>query len=272
MTMPHTDPGLPPQQQQQQQMPPAPYAPQPIVVHVPAAPAPQAGDEVFTRDQLDEIIGKVRKEEKEKLYPELQRVGELEHTVQELREAREAELAQIEAARQAEAERLRLEEEAKQTELERLASRQAELEAQLEAQRLETERNAALLRREAEHASLVQYRAELIQQHTDEIAPQLLDFIEGNSREELEQRVALAIQRSAEIVQELQSRQLQQTRQVAPPPSGAPPVDLLGQTPQERVFTPEDIANMSPSEYAANRPLLLQAASERVRSQGYADR
>ena len=256
----------------QQPYPPAPVPVQPLIIQQ-QPPAPAAS--VLTPEiralfdaELEAERARVRQEEKDKLYPVIE---DLRGSVQVLTTERE-ERAAAEAARQqeaAEAERLRLE--AEQSAVERLETRQREIEDQLAQARRDAEDARALAEKERSFAELETFRVQRVQEEigNGSMAPQFADFVRGGTNDAIEQSIALAKQKTAEIVQEVQGQQLQSLRSTAPPPTGQPPIDLQSGEPTERTLTADDLRNMSMEEYAANRQSILRASSERVRSSGY---
>jgi hypothetical protein len=231
----------------------------------------QQQEEVFTRAQVEEMMGHVRAEEKDKLYPELE---QLRGTVTTLAQDREARLA----AEQEEQQRLEAEAEAerlKNLDLEqRLQDSNQTWEhrfAQLEDER---KREQIIFQKEQELARLGQYRVQRIAEMRDEIAPQFDDLVRGNTTEEIEASLALMAQKTAEIVEGFQAAaggtgQQQQQPRVGLPMSGMPPYDMAGLVDQQQVtFSNEELAAMSPEEYSRLRPQLLGAVSARAKEAG----
>jgi hypothetical protein len=213
---------------------------------------------------IDQRVEAVRKEEKDKLYPELERLG---NTVKELTEERETRLAAEEEAR-AEAERLA--EEARQSELtvqQRMEERDLQWEERFTQMQQERDREAALRQREGEVAALIRHRDLAISNNQDRIEPRLIPYIRGNTPEEIDQAVAQAIKDTDEIQADFLEATGQQRRQVIAPVSGMPatPVaDLLANPGDRQVtLTPDDIRNMPMDDYMANRQQILEAARQR---------
>lgn len=244
--------------QQQQPLQLVPQGQQP-----PAQPAFTPTGRTFTEDDLE----KARKQEKDKLYPQIESMGEELKRLREAEEQRTA-LAQTEAQQRAEA----------QKEQERLAREAAEAEMSakelLEAQRrefderfaqIEQERMAErrALELERQYSELQQYRARRLGEEQENIIPELLDLITGNTQDEIEQSIAGLRDRSARII-EAAAGAAQATRQqmrgapVTAPPGIGPSDNNSGY----QSYSPQDIAAMSYADYAKNRDKILGAVTQ----------
>lgn len=231
----------------------------------------------------------------EQVRAEAQQVQQLLQQQQEQVTARLEEIAQqvggLTAAEQREQERLRQEQE--RLEAEERAAREAEMDpvalihakeqewkslldnttAQFESRLSESEQKRAeaeaLAQKEREFADLREYISAQVEANKDEIAPQFLPYISGNSREEVDAAIAQAKQGTSEILTEMQQA-LGQGQQPDPnavvvpgqPQAPAPPQQQfitrstagpgnfdptgLGQ----QTLSPEQIANMPMNEYA----------------------
>lgn len=248
----------------------------PLVPDPPVAPGvtimvngePKEVPPALPRDEVLKMIEDIRKEEKDKLYPQLE---ELRGTVQTLTKEREAEhAAEIErqqSAAKEEQDRLL----AEQTEIERLALAQQETNRQLEIFREEADTQRALREREAEFAELERYRYQRIEQLGEQIAPQFRDLVRGSNQDEIEASLYDMASRTSQIAEEfnqvLESQGLQMRRQTAPPVTGTPSNEPgTGDVNGDRQVTlsPDDIRNMSIEEYSQYRTQLLRASSDSV--------
>lgn len=238
----------------------------------PAATAPPEGDPAGApaepgRTFTEEDIAKARREEKDKLYPE---ISGLKSTVEELRakeEARER-AAQEEAARLAqEAEAARL---AELTALERVEEAERRMNERLAEIEAEREQERALMRREQEFHELQQYIVAQQRANEENILPELLDLITGNTREEVDASVSTLVARSEGILQNVTAAQGGQPPATAPRGASvtAPPVGPSDNNSGQRTFTAEEIAAMPMDEYAKHRAALLQGNSQQVRERG----
>lgn len=246
-------------------VPPTPPAPpQPIVVHTPPAPAPTP--QAPTWDEINARIEAARKEEKDKLYPEIERLkqvtAEFEREKQEREEALAAEQARLE-----EEQRRQSEEEMSAKDL--LAQTNATWEQRFAELQAERDREAALRAKEAELYQLEQYKQSRIAQEAENIEPRFIDFIRGSNQEEIENSIALMKQKTAELMADIQAAQQGQRRSLGLPTTSGPPIDMAGvPDASQRSLSAQDIAQMDMEEYQQLRPQLLGAVSERVRTQG----
>ena len=252
-----------------EQAPPATLPPG-VTINVPQAapPVPTVADgEYLTREQALSLVEQARREEKDKLYPQMQ---QFQATVTELQADKEARVAADEQARlaaEAHAEEQRL---ADLSALQRLEESQQQTNAEIQRLRDEAERERLLREKETQFAQLETYRYERLQAEQDAIAPQFVDFVQGGSRDAIDASIDRVKAKTAEIVAEVQGASLQNRRQAAPGVTGAPPVDQQGQfNQQQETLSVDDIRGMSMEEYSARRSQLLGAASSRVAESGY---
>lgn len=210
--------------------------------------------ETPTGKYSEEDLAKVRKQEKDKLYPE---INDLRSQVEELRKEREA---RLEAERKAQEEadaasRRKVEEETDVRTL--LAQKEQEWQVRLDAEKTERERAFALLERERQFSEVSDYRAQRMDQAREEIMPELLDLVTGSTPDEIDQSIAGLKERSERILasatQAVQAQRREMTGTRVTSPSAGP----LDTSSDSQTFTPEQIANMSASEYAKNRSKLL---------------
>ena len=213
------------------------------------------GDSFFTRDDLLAAIEKARSEEKSKLYGRIEKqdsrmetlAAELE-SLRKDRDARQAQEAEVKKAADAAAAK------AAEAELDAKAlieKRTAEFQAQLAAQQAELDRRDALLQKEREFSELRAYAQDVVSSKRDEILPELLDYITGDTREAIDASVANAIAKTRRIMEDVMQTQTELRRQAQGVSVAAPISSLEGDAPQE--LTAEDIQAMSFGQYAENR-------------------
>jgi hypothetical protein len=205
----------------------------------------------FTRED----VNKARQQEKDKLYPELQ---ELRKEVAELRKAREDAEAERQSNLQKEeaAAKIKAEEEMDVRAL--LAKKELEFQEQIAAERSERERAFALFDKERQFADIQNYRAQQLDAARDDILPELLDLVSGNTREQIDSSVQGLKDRSARIL----NATAQANQQIRRESSGArvtspPAADPLDNYSGNKTFTPEELRAMSVEEYAQYRSALL---------------
>jgi len=206
-------------------------------------------------------LQKVREQEKSKLYPQIESLKEELNVLKQDRESRLEEEARLRAEAEAEAKRL-AEEEMDVREL--LSKKEQEFEARLEEERLEREKAFALLERERHFSELQTYRNSRLEQERDNIIPELIDLIAGETPEEVENSIAGLKERSARILESAQQAMSSARREMAGSRITSPASGPLDNNSDQKSFTAEQIAAMSVSEYAKYRGKLLgQAASDR---------
>lgn len=264
-----TPPVVDPTAQPPAPAPAAPSAPSPLTIDPPPAPAPAlAGRQWSEADHLAEIE-RVRKEEHDKLYPQLSTLHQTQAELDAYR-AREQQMQQEEAERQRlaaeEAERQRI---AELTSQQRMDEIQRKFEEEQAALRRDLETERAMREKEVQFSQLLQFKTRRLMEEEDNIAPQLIDLVSGNTEAEIEASIERMKAKTADIVQSVADAQGQRTRSLPLPPTSGPAIDTQS-LPEagQRSFSPEDIRDMSMDEYEALRPALLGATSQRVRSQG----
>ena len=224
------------------------------------APTTKATSKFYTEDDL----ARVRSQEKEKLYPQ---IDKLKEELDAIKKEREAELA----ARAAEAEaKAKQQQEALENDMDvrsLLKTKEQEWQEQLERERQERERAFALLEREKSFADLQNYRAQRVDAEREAIIPELIDLISGNTREEIDASVEGLKERSARILESAQSAMQNARREMTGTRVTTPPAGPLDTQSDSRNFTAEDIQSMSMNEYAKYRERIMSDAA-RGKSRG----
>lgn len=209
----------------------------------------------------EEDLKRVREQEKSKLYPQ---IDSLKEELNSLKKEREERLAEA-AARQAEAEaEAKKKAEAEMDVRQLLEAKEKEWADKLEAERLERERAFTLLDRERQYAELNEYRNRRLAEEQDNIMPELVDLISGNTPEEIEQSITGLRERSSRILESAQSAMQSARREMTGSRVTAPPTGPMDTNMEQNQLTAEQIAAMSVTEYAKYRGKLLgKAASDR---------
>jgi uncharacterized membrane protein YqiK len=239
-----------------------------MLEEIPPAPAnnpPAPTERTFTADDLQ----KARQEEKDKVYSRLEQEAAqrkaLEDEVAKLRIAQQEREAAEAAARQQAEEAARLKAESEMSAKDLLAQREREIQERLsqatteweqkfQQMQQEREQEKALLEKERELAALQAYTQKRVAEERDNIAPQLLDFIQGNTPEQIEHSIESVKAKSQEIAnaaREAIAAQRASQRGVAP--TGYAPVGPMEIEGGTRQYSPEDIQNMDMQEYAKFR-------------------
>jgi DNA repair exonuclease SbcCD ATPase subunit len=208
-----------------------------------------------------EDIAKARSQEKAKLYPQVEKLQEELAVLKKEREDREA-LEAERSARRKEREAQRLAEQKAQEEEEMsfktlLKNKEQEFQSQLEQERNEREKAIALLQREREFQELNQYRQQRLEAERENIIPELIDLISGNTQDEIEQSIASLKDRSAKIFDSVAAASQQTRKEMAGTRATLPASGPLDNDSEQRSFSPNDISNMSLADYAKNRAKLL---------------
>jgi len=219
------------------------------------APTTKATSKFYTEDDL----AKVRSQEKEKLYPQIDKLKEELDLLKREREEAAAARAAEEAARAA-AEKEALESDLDVRSL--LKQKESEWQEQLERERQERERAFALLEREKSFADLQSYRTQRVEAERDNIIPELLDLISGNNREELDSSIEGLRERSAKILESAQSAMQNARKEMTGTRVTTPPAGPLETNMEQRNFTAEDISTMSMNDYAKYRSKLLSPKAQ----------
>jgi len=220
-------------------------------------------------------LAKAREQEKAKLYPQREKMKEELATLKKAREeelAKEAERANARAAKKAEeAAKAKQKEEEELSVKELLTKKEQEWQSQLEAERLERERAFAMLEKEREFQELNNYRQSRLEQERDNIVPELIDLISGNTKDEIEQSITMLKEKSASISSSVQQAMQTAKQQMAGTRITSPAAGPLDNDSSQQSLTPDSIRDLSMAEYAKQRAKLLGTAASN-RGQGLFDR
>ena len=220
-------------------------------------------------------IAKAREQEKAKLYPQMEKMKEELASLKKAREEQESKEAERdsriaeETARQEALKRAHEESELSAKEL--LAKKEQEFQALLENERLERERAFALLDQERKFQELTTYRQNRLEQERDNIVPELIDLIQGNTESEIEQSITMLKDKSASISSSVQQAMQTAKQQMAGTRITAPAAGPLDNDSSQQSYTPDSIRDMSMADYAKQRAKLLGNAASN-RGQGLFDR
>ena len=222
-----------------------------------AAQEAEVTPNLYTADD----IARARAQEKEKLYPQVEKLKEELSLLKQReaeREAEEARRREERKKREAEAaKKKKEEEEAELSAKELLIRKEQELLAQIEQERAERERALALLEQERRLQQLMQYRQQRLEQERDNIIPELLDLIQGNSENEIEQSISALKEKSARIFESVAQAGVQSRKEMVGARITSPASGPLDNDSEQRTYSPDDISKMSLADYAKNRAKLL---------------
>ena len=216
----------------------------------------------------DEDLAKVRSQEKDKLYPQIDKLKEEVENLKKEKQEEAARKAADEAAKmaaEAAKQQAQLEDELDAKSL--IKVKEQEWSEQLERERTERERAFALLERERDFANLQSYKQSKLEQERDNIMPELLDLVSGNTAEEVDASLESLKERSARILESAQSAMQNARKEMTGTRATLPPAGPLETNTEQRNFTAQDIASMSMNEYAKYRDKLM-SDSARGKSKG----
>lgn len=232
-----------------------PLPPQPTPTPVPTPPAPADPQQFFTAAQLEAA----RQQEKDKVYGRLTAAEKLAETMKaeiDSLKAKEAEREAEVARKQAEAEAAaRKAEEDKMSAAELIAAREKEMLERQAAFEARMQAEQAVLAKEQQFLQLQSYTQTRVAEEVsqDNIAPEFLDYITGNTVEEIEASITKAKEKTASIAEAKVNAGLT-PRLPGVSPTGFGPTGPLEQfTGQQQELTPEQINAMSMAEFAQYR-------------------
>ena len=241
------------------------------VVNVSGVDAPTVTEDAPTQTQkfyTEEDLAKVRTQEKDKLYPV---VEQLKSEVAALKKdkdekaARKAAESEAKAAEKAEKNKAKMIEDLDAKDLIKLTT--DELREQLERERSERERAFALLEQERTYAELQNYKQNLIEQERENIIPELVDLVAGNTPDEVSASLESLKARSAKILESAQAAMQNARKEMRGTSATLPAAGPLETNMDSRQFTAQDIAAMSMNDYAKVRDKLMSDAA-RGKSRG----
>lgn len=205
----------------------------------------------------EEDIRRVREQEKSKLYS---RLDKMQEEVETLRREREDRLRLEQEREQAEAEARRQAEEQDMDIRDLLSKKEQEWQDRLAEIEAERERDRALLEQERQYAELTAYLSRRVEEERDNILPELIDLVSGNTPEEIDASIESLKARSDRIFESAQEAMQSTRREVSGARVTLPsPVENPSENAQ---FTPEDIRNMSLQDYAKHRQRLLSRQAQ----------
>lgn len=222
-----------------------------------------------SNDDVAKRIQEARAQEKSKLYPQLEKLQEelaILRKRDDERAASEAERAAKRKAREAEIaaeKKAQLETEMDVKEL--LKTKESEWQKQLDAERQERQKAFDLLTREREYQELQSYRQQRMEQERNDIMPELLDLVDGNSKDEVEQSILRAKEKTAKILESVQAASQQSRKEMVGTRVTVPASGPLDTNSESNIA--QDVSNMSMADYIKNRDKLLRSGSNN-RGQG----
>jgi hypothetical protein len=249
--------------------------PQPGLQTVITSDTNPPAEKLFTQAEVAEALAKARKEEKDKLYPDIaslkDQFAQSQKTIAELAQQREEDIAAATRKKQEKESAAKAKQEEEMSAKDLLEAKLRETNDTWEKRftnlQAERDQEKALADKERKYNELVSYRNTRLAELSKEIAPEFHDFISGESQEQIEAAIARAQAGTQSILAGIQ----QATQQV--PPRGVSPTGYTGFGPLDSAGGPkqlsaEDINAMSLAEYGEWRNKNGMAAKEATRSRG----
>ena len=223
-------------------------------------------------------VENIRKQEKDKMYKRLEeadaRTKSMEEQLKVLAQDRESAIKKAEETARKE------EEIRKQREFEELTSKQllaktedefnvkiqnidAEWQTRFAAIEEDRKSQQALLDKERELRELETYRQRKLHEEQENIIPELIDLVAGNTIEEVDASVDILRQRSAAILQSVQ--QATQPRQLKGVSVTSPVSGPMENQQEYQTLNSDDIRNMTMDQYVKMRDRLLSSRSNKGR-------
>jgi hypothetical protein len=231
---------------------------------------------VFTEDEVESI----RKQEKDKMYKRLEeadtRVKSMEEQMSVISAEREAAKKEAEARAAKESDILRQREVDELSAKELLLKREEEFNVKLQEidgeykrrfEEIEGQRQAqeAIIEKERRLQEINSYRNRRLQETQEEIIPELIDLVSGNTEDEIETSISVLRDRSNAIMESIQQATAQQQGRLRGAPVTAPPVGPMETQTEYQTLNADDIRNMTMDQYAKMRDRLLNARPNRGR-------
>ena len=231
---------------------------------------------VFTEDEVESI----RKQEKDKMYKRLEeadtRVKSMEEQMSVISAEREAAKKEAEARAAKESDILRQREVDELSAKELLLKREEEFNVKLQEidgeykrrfEEIEGQRQAqeAIIEKERRLQEINSYRNRRLQETQEEIIPELIDLVSGNTEDEIETSISVLRDRSNAIMESIQQATAQQQGRLRGAPVTAPPVGPMETQTEYQSLNADDIRNMTMDQYAKMRDRLLNARPNRGR-------
>lgn len=203
----------------------------------------------LTEEDINKLIEKARKEEKDKLYGSIDDLKGNVKTLEDKIKADEEVKEKLKAEADAKAEKSRL----KNLSIEEKLTEQLNtIEEQLHQSHERQDKLEREARESAEKQELEAYKAQILKDAGDEI---ITDLVRGNSKEEIDTNTAIAKSRFQEIFQAAKEKAEGKKREVGgqmPGPTDPDPAPI-----EEEELRGIIKPNMSPEEYEENREKIL---------------
>lgn len=225
-----------------------------VVVPAPVVAPPAAAEPRFTAEDIQ----KARMEEKDKLYGKIQTIEEQNKKflaeIEEQRAAREATQAEAvqKATEKAAAVQAKAEDEMTAKQL--LTVKEKEWQGRFDALEAEREKEKVLREKEGQFNALQNFIQRRVTEESANIAPELIDYVNGNTPDEVEASIKLAVDKTNAIMTALQEAAIQQRAGLrGTSPTGYSTTGPMDSIPGQKTYSLEELKNLPMSEYAAIR-------------------
>jgi hypothetical protein len=224
----------------------------PNVIAEPVTPAPDGPR--FTAED----IARARQEEKDKLYSKISKIEEQNNTflkeIDDQRKAREQAQKGIEDQQKQAKDDERLKAEADLSAKDLLAVKEAEWNTRFSQIQQEREQERLLLDKEREFANLQSYVQRRVGEERDNIAPELIDLVNGNTQEEIENSLNTLKGKTQAILESVQQAAIQQRANMrGVSPTGYATTGPMDTDPGHKSYSVEELRDMPMGEYAKIR-------------------
>jgi hypothetical protein len=205
-----------------------------------------------------EDIARARQEEKDKLYGKISKIEEQNQRflaeIEDQRKAREAaQAAEEQRVKDAEAQARSLAEQDMSAK-DLLAQKEQEWTSRFEQFEREREQERLLFAKEQEFNNLQTYIQRRVGEESENIAPELLDYVSGNTPDEVENSIATAKAKTAAILESVQQAAIQQRASMrGVSPTGYSTTGPMDTDPGHKSYSLSDLRDMPMSEYAKIR-------------------
>lgn len=231
---------------------------------------------MFSEDDVE----KIRQQEKDKMYKRLEdadsRVKSMEEQMSIIAAEREEARREADLRAQKEQDLIREREVNELSAKELLLKREDEFNSKLnqieqdyktrfEAIEAQRQQQEALLEKERSLQELNSYRQRRVSEEQENIIPELIDFVTGNSADEIENSIAVLRERSNAIIESIQQATAQTQGRLRGVSPTAPPIGPMDTQTEYQQLTAEDIRNMPMEQYAKMRERLMNARPNRGR-------
>jgi hypothetical protein len=225
----------------------------PAAVVEPTTP-PAPAEPRFTAEDIQ----RARQEEKDKLYKRLESVEtqnkKFLDEIEQQRAAREAAQAEEEQRRQEAAAQAKALAEADMSAKDLLAQKEQEWTARFTQFEQERAQERALFAKEQEFNALQSYIQRRVGEEQENIAPELLDFVTGNTQAEVESSINTVKEKTQAILESVQQAAIQQRASMrGVSPTGYSTTGPMDTDPGHKSYSLADLSAMPMSEYAKIR-------------------